>query len=315
MSLLGIHHVTAFAGHPQGNLDFFTKVLGLRFIKQTVNFDDNEHYHLYYADRLGTPGTVMTYFAHPGAKRAEPACGQIDTVRFAVPAGSADAWAARLEQRNVAFDRVGSSPQAVLRLTDPDGLPLELHERDLAIERFEPWLESKGHAEMAITGFAGVRMAVQDLEPSRSFLTRILGLVHDESSDPTEDGEGAILRVPMDDRKTRIELRKDSTRGRGRFGPGTVHHIAWRVADEAALVSWRARLSAENVNVTDVRERKYFRSIYFREPGGIVFEIATDGPGFTADETVDNLGGSLQLPSWLEDRRAEIAPNLPRLTV
>lgn len=315
MSLLGIHHITAFAGDPQTNLDFFTKVLGLRFIKQTVNFDDVEHYHLYFADRIGTPGTVMTYFAHPGAKRADPACGQIDTVRLAIPAGSADAWAARLEQRNVAFERAGASPHTVLRLTDPDGLPLELHERDLAVERFEPWLNGDQQSDMAITGFSGVRMAVKDIEPSSTFLTNVLGLVHDESSDTSEGGKGTVLRVPMDHRKARIEVFKDSTRGRGRFGPGTVHHIAWRVADDAALMSWQARLSAEKVNVTDVRERKYFRSIYFREPGGIVFEIATDGPGFTADESEDNLGGSLQLPVWLEDRRAEIAPNLPPLTV
>ncbi len=315
MSLLGIHHVTAFAGEPQVNHDFFTRVLGLRFIKQTVNFDDIEHYHLYYADRTGSPGTVLTYFSHPNARPGQHGSGQVASIHLGIPPGAGPFWAGRLKHLGIAHEQ-DSGRAAALRFSDPDGTSFTLTEHPVSHSPDRLWTPDGMRPEQVISAFAGLTLRVAEPEPTVAFLKDVLGFEPRPSAgDGAGDGTGASLHLPRDEHHAFIEVVADPAAGRGRFGPGVVHHVAWRVADSAALVSWQARLAAENLNVTEIRERKYFRSIYFREPGGIVFELATDGPGFTEDESEAELGRTLQLPEWLEARRARIAGALPPLEI
>jgi glyoxalase family protein len=299
----GIHHVTAVAGAPRENVRFYTDVLGLRFVKRTVNFDDVETYHLYYGDETGSPGTALTFFPFEGARPGRPGRGQAVATAFVVPAGSLDYWRDRL----TASDAVVGEPTerfgaAVLPFEDPDGQPLELVEGESDVD---PWEGGSVPGEYGIRGFYGVTL--QSADPDAT--GRVLELLGYERE--TEAGDRVRYRAAGERAAVVDLLRRESPRGRP--GVGTVHHVAFRAADEDEQAAVREELVAAGQVVTQQKDRRYFRSIYFREPGGVLFEIATDGPGFTRDESVDELGSSLRLPPWLESDRESIESALPAL--
>ena len=314
MQTNGIHHVTAVAGDPQENLRFYTAVLGLRLVKRTVNFDDRTTYHLYYGDETGAPGTALTFFPFEGARPGRPGRGQAVATAFAVPEGSLDYWAGRLGDADASVDerrtRFGAD---VLPLADLDGQPLELVETDLSDSPIEPWNGGPVPDEHAIRGFFGVTLHSAEPDATANVLD-LLGFERVGAETDPDDGAERVRYAAAGDRATVVDVLH---RGppRGRPGVGTVHHVAFRAADEDEQLAWRERLSDAGQFVTPQKDRQYFRSIYFREPGGILFEIATDGPGFTVDESVEALGSELKLPPWLADEREEIESALPPLDV
>ncbi|MCU1262479.1 MAG: mhqO [Bryobacterales bacterium] len=286
MNIPGIHHVTALAGDPQRNLDFYTGVLGLHLVKLTVNFDDPGTYHLYYADAAGTPGTILTFFPWPGAPKGRQGTGQTTSVAFRVPVDSMAYWAERLQ---------AESMDGRIAFEDPDGLPLEL--------------VAGGEGEgTAISGFHGVTLSESGYESTAQLLTntfgyRLVGREGNRFRYAAADG-GAASHIDV--------LCQPDARS-GAMGVGTVHHVAFRAETDDIQREWQAKLTRERHNVTPILDRQYFHSIYFREPGGVLFEIATDPPGFATDEKPDRLGTHLKLPPWLEKDRTEIERILPPL--
>ncbi|RYJ15415.1 ring-cleaving dioxygenase [Halogeometricum borinquense] len=303
MNTTGIHHVTAIADDPNENVRFYTDVLGLRLVKRTVNFDDPHTYHLYYGDETGSPGTALTFFPFGEGRSGRPGRGQAVATSFAVPEGSLDYWRERFADHDVTVgeveDRFGAE---VLPFEDDDGQPLELIEGKTDIE---PWVGGPVPEAAAIRGFFGVTL--QSKAPDAT--GRVLELLGFERGDEADD---RVRYVAHGDRATVVDLLKREP-PRGRPGTGTVHHVAFRAPDTETQMEWREKLTAAGQYVTQQKDRQYFESIYFREPGGVLFEIATDGPGFTADESVESLGSELKLPSWLADDREEIAAHLPPL--
>jgi glyoxalase family protein len=306
--LNGLHHVTAIAGDPRRNVDFYTCVLGLRLIKRTVNFDDPSTYHLYYGDSVGTPGSVLTFFPWAGVRRGRPGNGQAYATAFSVPAGSLPFWTARL----LAHGFTPAAPvtrfgDEVLAFTDPDGLLLELVATSAPDSR-----TAHAHPEISaahgIRGFHSVTLAVIDAARTAALLTGPMGnrLVGTEAGRTrytvAEGGPGA-----------HVDLLVDPTIPRGIPGAGTVHHIAFRTPDDSTQAAARMILTDLNHHVSPVMDRNYFHSIYYREPEGALFEIATDNPGFTVDEPLATLGTSLKLPAQYESQRAEIEAHLPKL--
>ncbi|MFB6252472.1 MAG: ring-cleaving dioxygenase [Halobellus sp.] len=309
MQTTGIHHVTAVAGDPEANLAFYTEVLGLRFVKRTVNFDDTTTYHLYYGDETGTPGTALTFFPFDGGRAGRPGRGQAVATAFAVPEGSLDYWADRLTDADATVEgrhtRFGAD---VLSFTDPDGQPLELVAADSPID---PWPGGPVPEEYGLRGFVGVTLHSGDPEATANVLGR-LGFTRVGSTTEPDDGADRVRFTAEGDHATVVDV---IHRGppRGRPGVGTVHHVAFRVPDEDTQLAWRDERKDAGQFVTPQTDRQYFRSIYFRGPGGILFEIATDGPGFTIDEPAAELGSELKLPAWLEDERDQIEASLPSL--
>ena len=309
-TLLGIHHVTAIASDPQRNLDFYSRVLGLRLVKKTVNFDDPQTYHLYYGDRLGNPGSILTFFPWPGARQGLHGSGQTSATTFAVPRGTLGDWAERLSRVGVDVDGGSRFGDEVLRFSDPDGLRLELADSvdPTVAELGEPWDEGEVTVSMAIRGIDRVTLSESDVARSGEFLQQAMGF-----RTTAEDGGRTRLEVGPGGATARLDLLAEPGRGWGRIAAGSVHHVAFRVADDAAQASWQQRLADAGVRVTPVQDRNYFRSIYFREPGGVLFEIATDAPGFAVDEPVESLGSELKLPAQLEPSRAALERSLPAL--
>lgn len=279
----GIHHVTAIAGDAQVNYDFYTGVLGLRLVKKTVNFDDPKTYHLYYGDANGTPGTILTFFPWQGARRGRVGLGQVIRTTLAIPAGTADDWFRRLQARGVEW-----IDSEALAFRDPDGIELALTEDPAIVDK-----------DISIRRILGVSLGSTRPEETRLFLPKLLEFTQ----------EGEEFRAGL----STVSLSSDSDLQRGSMGVGTVHHVAFRVADDETEKAWQARLYEAGVHITDIKDREYFHSVYFHEPGGVLFEIATDPPGFTVDEPLDELGTHLKLPPWLESRRAEIEAALPPL--
>lgn len=307
-AIAGLHHVSAIVGPPQRNVDFYTGVLGLRLVKRTVNFDDPSTYHLYYGDGLGRPGTAMTTFPWPNAVPGRAGRGMASATAFSVPAGALDPWMGRFADRALDFDApVVRFGETVLAFADPDGLPLELVAHTGA-ESAPGWTDGPVPAEHAIRGFHSVTLALGDPAPTARVLADVFGWA--EAGD--EDGRLRFV-APGSGMGSVIDLVQ--TDERGRPGAGTVHHVAFRARDDAEQAAWQDALRTAGLHATEMKDRQYFRSIYFREPGGVLFEIATDGPGFTTDETVAGLGTALQLPPWLEARRADIERRLPPLTL
>ena len=306
----GIHHVTAMASDPQRNVDFYANTLGLRLVKLTVNFDDPTTYHLYFGDERGSPGTLLTFFPWPGAARGQVGTGQVAATTFLVPEGSLDYWEERLRQQGAAlFERKQRFDEEVLPFLDPDWMRMELVARSGA-DIIEPWEEGGIPLDYAIRGFDGVTMWEQDPAPSLDLLTGTMGfkLVG-------EEGPRTRLQAASTGAGALVDLLHLPDHERGRQGAGTVHHVAWRTPDEAQQLAWRKDVAAQGLNVTPVVDRQYFRSIYFREPGGVLFEIATDPPGMDWDEPVEALGTGLRLPTWLESRRADVEAALPALVL
>ena len=306
----GIHHVTAIGGEPQRNVDFYVGMLGLRMVKKTVNFDDPGTYHLYYGDEVGTPGTVMTFFPWAHAPRGRRGAGQVVATAFSVTRGALPFWEERLGENGIFVgERTGRFGEEGFAFEDPDGLLLEILALAEADDR-EGWTGGPVPAENAIKGFAGATLLERDRRRTEELLTDVLGFrVVDEDGNRFRYEAGGGEGEPA----TVLDVVEDPDAGRGNPVVGTVHHIAFRVPDEETERALREEVVSLGYNVTPVLDRKYFRSIYFREPGGVLFEIATDAPGFTLDESVDELGTNLKLPPQYESRRGQLEERLTPL--
>ena len=309
MSIQGIHHVTAIAGDPQLNVDFYTQLLALRLVKKTVNFDDPGTYHFYFGDHGGRPGTIMTFFPWARAVAGRSGAGMVGATAFSIPEASVAYWIERLVSLGVDHDvSSDDADDTTISLTDPDGLQLELVADSSSDPAADAWGGNGVPVENAIRSFFGVTLHVEDPDASGRLLTDIFGL-------QVTSGPSGRLRfaAPGDGPGRIVDIRRSGERGRG--GRGTVHHVAFRARDDEEQQTWREKLTAAGLQVTQVLDRQYFSSVYFREPGGVLYEIATDGPGFDRDEPVDSLGTSLKLPSWLEPRRSAIEQALPPIEV
>ena len=302
----GIHHVTAIAGRADRNLDFYTRVLGLRLVKKTVNFDDPGTYHLYYGDEPGQPGSILTFFPWEHAAPGQLGVGETQETALRIPAAALGYWTHRLIEKGVTHALEKRFGENVLTFRDADGMRFALVGVPGA-EGEQAW--SRGiPAEHAIRGFHGATLLVNDAKPTAAILTDVLGFKEVAR-------EGALARYRGDaPLGAFVDLHEAGDFPRGRMGRGSVHHIAFRAADDAAQAAMAKQLVADHrMHPTDQKDRNYFRSIYFREPNGILFEIATDQPGFAVDEPASELGRSLKLPRLLEPRRAEIEAKLPVL--
>jgi glyoxalase family protein len=304
----GLHHVTAISGPPQRNLDFYAKVLGLRFVKKTVNFDDPSVYHLYYGTTAGAPGTAMTFFPWERMGRGRPGIGETALTHFAVPEGSLPFWRGRLEANQALVSGpAGRFGEPMLLGEDPDGLRFALVVPDGGDER-APWTEGGIDPDLAIRGFHGVTLALADHAPTAALLEDLLDY------QAAGQADGIRRYVARHARAAHVVDIVERTDGeRALQGRGSVHHIAFAVEDRAAQLAVRARLVAAGLGVTPVIDRNYFFSIYFRSPGGVLFEVATAEPGFTVDEPEAELGRNLRLPAQHEHLRAELERLLPPL--
>lgn len=304
----GLHHITAIASDPKQNLDFYTRVLGLRFVKKSVNQDDPGTYHLYYGDYAASPGTILTFFPWPGTRRGRPGSGQAFATAFSVPAAALSFWQRRLTTLKVATAPVEKRfEDEVLTMFDPDGLRLELVATRESDNR-PPARSGDVPAEFAIRGFHSSTLGLHNGKATTEVLTGTMGYRLGSSS-----GHRSRFAVGAGGPGTYVDLLTDPGLPQGLNGAGTIHHIAFRVTDDATQVAARDELIRTGQQVSPVIDRAYFKSIYYREPGGVLFEIATDGPGFAIDETVEELGQHLSLPPRLEQFRPQIEAALPSL--
>jgi glyoxalase family protein len=302
----GIHHVTAITGDVQKCTDFYVGVLGLRFIKKSINQDVPDTYHIYFGDYVGTSGSAMTFFGWPSWPKRKAGSGQVTTVSYAVPKGSLEYWNSRLRKLGMSLKRTSRFGNEGIVLADPDGILLG----DASDERWVPWKDSPVDQDHAIRGFHSVTMTVAESTATIDFLVDTMKFhkAGDEGRRTRfETGNGGPHSI--------LDVVESPEGPEGEESTGTVHHVAWRTADAAHQSEWRQVLVKAGRNVTPVIDRYYFKSIYFREPGGVLFEIATDGPGFTVDETAESLGSSLSLPPWFNVRRDRLDVTLPPIVV
>ena len=308
----GLHHVTAIAGPAQENLDFYCGVLGMRLVKRSVNQDDPGTYHLFYADAEGNPGTDLTFFPWAQMAPSREGHGLSSEVSLAVPPGSHDFWRRRLQEKGVElFPLESRFGRPALPFRDPHGLRVALVENEESLGRsFSPWAESPIPEEMQVRGLESARLVERDLVRTSSFLTGAMGFA-------PIGKENGWLRYGVAGGKSGayIDLLESPTSNRGAWGTGSIHHLAWRVDDEKHQDEVRTRVREGGSRPTPVIDRFWFKSVYFPEPGGVLFELATDGPGFAVDENPETLGESLVLPPWLEPERAAIEAALPRLSL
>lgn len=307
MAVAGVHHITALASSAAGNYDFYTRVLQLRLVKKTVNFDDPYTYHLYYGDRTGRPGTILTFFPWEQVRPGTPGARSVSAVAFAVPSGALNHWRARLDRHRILFDEITCFGENVIRFADPSGLPLELVAPPQVPDEQKD--SAAPEIETAIQGFHSATVLLNRIEETETALTKGMGMV-------PVGREGSRHRFAMADRPSagqRLDVVVDPSAPPIQPGSGTVHHIAFRTRNRQEQLQWQARLRDHGLAVTEVRDRKYFHSIYFREPGGVLFEIATDPPGFAVDEPPDRLGTDLKLPGRYEPLRTGIEAQLPSL--
>ena len=305
---MSIHHVTAIAREPQRNLDFYAGTLGMRLVKLTINYDDPGTYHLYYGDDLGRPGSLLTFFPWTAGRPGRQGTGQTNGVALAVPPASLGFWIERLLSRGVKYEGpTRRFEEQVLAFADPDGLLLELIATP-RVSQVQGWRDGPVPAEHAVRGVHAVTIWEDGDAGSAEFLTGTMGFRakgEEENRLRFESGQEGL--------GTRVDLRRAPGFWRGTDGVGTVHHIAFRAADDGEQLARHEELRRLGVGVTEVRDRNYFRSIYFREPGGVLFEIATDGPGFTLDERPEELGTTLKLPPQYETMRQRLERSLPPL--
>ena len=309
-TISGIHHITAIAGDPQRNMDFYTEVLGLRLVKLTVNFDDPGTYHFYFGNERGAPGSILTFFPWANARRGTVGNGQVSATTFAVPSGALDYWHEHLAKTQTPIEDAGQRfGESVLRFADPDGLPLELIASDHA-RPDEAWTGSAVPPDKAICGFHSATLSEEGYEKTADLLERVMRfrLIGSE-------GNRFRYQAPGNEAGAIVDVLCTPDGKYGRLGSGTVHHIAWRTPDDPQQLAWRKTLVDGGYNVSPVMDRTYFSSIYYREPGGILFEIATDPPGFALDEAPQHLGERLMLPPQVESQRSALEQALPRLTL
>jgi catechol 2,3-dioxygenase-like lactoylglutathione lyase family enzyme len=307
--ITGIHHITAICGDPQRNLDFYRGLLGLRLIKLTVNFDDPGTYHLYYGDGAGHPGTILTFFPWPDAPKGRPGNGQVTQTSFAVPGNALDFWANRLRHAGVAVGEPQRRfDEEVLSFHDPDGMGVELVGTS-AVDKQLVNENGPVPVDVAIHGFHSATLSEGGYLKTAKLLTDTMGF-HLRGEEQNRFRYVSPSRGPAGV----VDVLCAPEHTQGRMGVGTVHHIAWRTGDDLQQLEWLTELQ-NSYNVSPVMDRKYFHSIYFREPGNILFEIATDPPGFAVDEPLEHLGTHLVLPPWLERDRTRIEAALPKLNL
>jgi len=304
----GIHHITAIAGDAKKNYDFYTRVLGLRLVKKTVNFDDPETYHFYYGDEVGTPGTILTFFPWGGISAGRRGTRQVTEIGYSVPAESLDFWMKRFEANNVTYNKVAEKfGEQYLTFLDPDGLKFELTVPKNEDTR-KPWTTSEVGELVATRGFHHITITTNKAEATARVLTDILGYRLTEQHVNrfrfiTDHAAQANL----------VDLVEAPGESAGHVAGGSVHHVAFRVENEEVLMYYRQKVLEAGLQITEKIDRNYFYSLYFREPGGVLFEIATDNPGFATDETVEDLGKGLKLPSQYEAYREQLEKVLPSL--
>ena len=311
--ILGIHHVTAIAGDPQKNIDFYNGILGLRLVKVTVNYDDPTTYHFYYGDQLGHPGSIITFFPWPDAPRGRIGTGQLSTTSFSIPTHSLPYWMDRLKSRGVVFQGpIDRFDEQVLAFEDHEGLRLELVAHEHRDDR-EPWKDGPVPVQYAIRGFYGVTLTEDGYQQTASLLTRLGFHATEELGSKTQ----AEVRYEAEDEGPGkiVNILCQPAAPPGLVSVGTVHHVAWRTPTDEQHASWRQKIAGMGLNVTPIIDREYFHSIYFREPGGVLFEVATDPPGFTVDQPERDLGTQLMLPPWLEPRRRILEQVLPKISL
>ncbi len=293
----GIHHITAIVGHPQENVDFYAGVLGLRLVKQTVNFDDPGTYHLYFGNEGGKPGTIITFFPWANARQGKIGDGQVGVTSYVVPKGAMDFWEQRLAKFGIPATKMERFGEQYLEFDDPHGLHLEIVEREEGEKN--TWQAGEIKPDVAIKGFGGATLLSVKPQETAQLLESVMGL-------QKVGQEGDFIRFQSSaDIGNVIDL-KLTTIGRGQMGVGTVHHIAWRAKDDEDQLEWQKYVADSGYGVTAVRDRNYFNAIYFKEHGEILFEIATDPPGFAHDESLETMGEKLMLPEQYETHRDQI---------
>jgi len=306
----GLHHITAVASDHQRNVDFYRNILGQRLVKKTVNFDDPGTYHFYYADAAGTPGSVLTFFPWANTRRGMRGNGTTNAFAYNIPDGSLGFWQDHLKRNGIHTEAVEQRFGVdVLAFDDPDGMRIELTTSDQQ-SALEDWGEGPVDPRHALQGFHSATLWLDNVEPTAEVLTRLMGYTfigQEGSRYRFNGGPDALAGI--------IDIVHRPGGSRAAFGAGSIHHIAFRVPNDPTQLAYQLSLRAAGLGVTEVRDRNYFHSIYFREPGGVLFEIATNNPGFTADEPLESLGEALKLPAWFEVQRAEIESVLAPLTL
>ncbi|RJX37325.1 ring-cleaving dioxygenase [Paenibacillus pinisoli] len=293
----GIHHITAFVRHPQQTTDFYAGILGLRLVKKTINFDAPEVYHLYFGDRMGSPGTIITFFPWPDSRKGSIGGGQVGITTYVAPAGAYDFWKERLIQFGVEIQEAERFGEQYLQFADPDGLRIEIVAREAGPE--SDWTFGGVPADKAIKGFGGAVLFSTAPESTGRLLEEVMGLAK------AGEDAGFVRYRAFGDLGNVIDVNA-APMAHGHGGHGTVHHIAMRAADDAEHAVWRQHVASHGYQPTPIVDRQYFNALYFREEGGILFEIATDPPGFARDEEPEHLGEKLMLPEWYEKHRGEI---------
>lgn len=306
--ILGLHHITAIADSAKRNLDFYTQVLGVRLVKKTVNFDDPGTYHFYFGNETGTPGTILTFFPWEGIGKGTNGTGLATHIGYSVPEGSLEFWKLRLQQSGIAVEEGEIFGEKMISFKDPDGLQLQFIESSASDNR-KVWTTDDIKDENALKGFHNVTLTLKKAEPTIKVLTDILGY-------GLQKQEENRYRFATDaiDTANLIDIIENDKIPAGKNAAGTNHHIAFRVENEAVLMEYREKVMSAGLSITPKIDRDYFYSLYFREPGGVLFEIATDNPGFTVDEPLNELGQNLKLPKQYEAMRSQIEQALPKLS-
>jgi glyoxalase family protein len=306
-TILGLHHITAIADNAKRNLDFYTKVLRVRLVKKTVNFDDPGTYHFYFGNETGTPGTILTFFPWEGIGKGTNGSGLATHIGYSVPKGSLEFWKNRFQQFNISFQEGEIFGEKLISFNDPDGLQLQFIESSTPDDR-KVWTTDDIKDENALKGFHNITLTLKKAEPTIKVLTDIFGY-------DLQKQEGERYRFATDaiDTANLVDIIENDKIPAGRNAGGTNHHVAFRVKDDQVLMEFREKVMSAGLSITPKIDRDYFYSLYFREPGGVLFEIATDNPGFTVDEPLDELGQGLKLPKQYEAMRGQIEESLPNL--
>lgn len=307
-NILGLHHITAIAGNAKRNYEFYTKVLGLRMVKKTVNFDDPGTYHFYFGDEVGTPGTILTFFPWEGIRQGRTGTGMATDIGYSVPKGSLEFWANRFKQFNIKHNEIKERfGEQYLSFKDPDGLNIDLIVPSTEDHR-KPWETDEVKAGVATKGFHNVTLTLKDSKATAEVLTDVLGY-------KLLKQEGSYYRFIMDaiENAAIVDILEMPDALAGLNAAGTNHHVAFRVKDDSILMEYREKVLSKGLSITQKIDRDYFFSLYFREPGGVLFELATDNPGFTKDEPVHELGTHLKLPKQYEPERARIEKGLSQI--